>query len=96
MLSHIGPLRKNKNTSLDENPSFAITTLDINKFKRHVLALLDRICRLILRPTDKSDTKSHHEDDNDDIAEENNEDAIDTVDENQESEWISSYTTTFV
>ena len=43
MLTHIGQLGKNKNSSFDEHPSFAITELDINRFKRHFIYLYERI-----------------------------------------------------
>lgn len=46
MINYIGPLRKNKNTALDDNPSYATTSLDFNRFKRHFISLLERICRL--------------------------------------------------
>lgn len=46
MHNHLGPLRKNKNSSLDDHLTFAITNLDINRFKRHFASLLERVSQM--------------------------------------------------
>lgn len=46
MLTYIGPLRKHKHGALDDNPSFVIGALDLNRFKRHFSSLVERVCRL--------------------------------------------------
>lgn len=83
MLNHIGPLRKNKNTALDENPSFAITSLDVNRYKRHFTSLLERVCRMAANVGQSGTTET-----DDDTIEEKHE-----IEEEQEpptSEWLNS------
>lgn len=81
MLNHIGPLRKNKNTALDDNPSYATTSLDFGRFKRHFISLLERVCRLAA-----NQTNSTNEDAENDLPS-NDEDKI--VEMN-ESEWTNN------
>lgn len=50
MLTHYGPLCRNKNAPLDSHPSFAASQFELDRLKRHITSLLDRVCRLV---TDK-------------------------------------------
>jgi len=79
MLTHIGQLGKNKNSSFDEHPSFAITELDLNRFKRHFTYLYELIF------TDAKLLGSNNNNNND----------IDENDEimNEENEWLNDLTT---
>lgn len=78
-LNHIGALRKNKNSSIDENPSYAATSLDINRYKRRLTALLERVCRLCSKNQNSQDENNLLEND---LLEEENE-------EEYTSDWIS-------
>lgn len=78
-LNHIGALRKNKNASVDDNPSYAATSLDINRYKRRLSALLERVCRLGLKKDNSQDDNNISEND---LLEEENE-------EEYTSDWIS-------
>lgn len=79
-LNHIGPLRKNKHASIDDNPSYATTSLDINRYKRRLSALLERVCRLCLKKDNSQDEGNLLE--TDCLEEEENE-------EEHSSDWIS-------
>lgn len=53
----MGPLKKGKNTALDESPSYATLALDIGRFKRHFIGVLERACRLVATvPNERSDS----------------------------------------
>lgn len=56
MIQHIGPLRKNKNATLDDQPTFAITEFDFNQFKKQFISILDRITRLTSTGTSNEST----------------------------------------
>lgn len=77
-LNHIGALRKNKNASVDDNLSYAATSLDINRYKRRLSALLERVCRLSKKDNSKDDNNLLEND----LLEEENE-------EEYTSDWIS-------
>lgn len=68
-LNHIGPLRKNKNASIDDNPSYAATSLDINRYKRRLSSILERVCRLSSKKDNNPDENNLLE--NDWLEEEN-------------------------
>lgn len=70
MLNHNGPLRKNQNASIEEQPNFAVTTLDFVRFKRHLNSLMDRVCRLVANNSNNS-TPAAPIDDSDDFSDEN-------------------------
>lgn len=70
MLNHNGPLRKNQNASIEEQPNFAVTSLDFVRFKRHLSSLMDRICRLVANNSNNS-TPAAPIDDSDDFSDEN-------------------------
>lgn len=77
-LNHIGALRKNKN-AIDDNPSYAATSLDITKYKRRLSSLLERVCRLCSKKDNNQDDNNLLE--NDCLEEEN--------EEENTSDWIS-------
>lgn len=53
----MGPLKKGKNTVLDESPSYATLSLDIGRFKRHFVGVIERACRLVVAvPNDRCDS----------------------------------------
>lgn len=89
-LNYVGPLRKNKNATIDEDP-IDLAPFDYDRFKRHLTGLLDRISRMCTTP---SDQRSMDVDDTFPISESLNEED-DTINENtkgeceEESEWIS-------
>lgn len=70
MLNHNGPLRKNQNASIEEQPNFAVTTLDFVRFKRHLNSLMDRVCRLVANNSNNT-TPAAPIDDSDDFSDEN-------------------------
>lgn len=78
-LNHIGALRKNKNLSVDDNLSYAATSLDINRYKKRFSTLLERVCRL----TSKKDMSQEENNliENEFLEEENEEEYT--------SDWIS-------
>lgn len=78
-LNHIGPLRKNKNAPFDDNPSYASTSLDINRYKRRFSALMERVCRLCSK---KDITVDENNALDNDLVEEENEDE-------HTSDWLS-------
>lgn len=78
-LNHIGALRKNKNAPIDDNPSYAATSLDINRYKRRLSGLLERVCRLCAKKDNIQDDGNLLE--NDCLEEENEEEYA--------SDWVS-------
>lgn len=49
MINLIGPLRKNKNSAIDEDPTYDVNPFEYDRFKRHLLGLLERVCRLCVQ-----------------------------------------------
>lgn len=68
MLNYIGPLRKHKHGALDDNPSFVVGTLDLNRFKRHFSSLVERVCRLSNSSGDNHETDKLSRDNVDDYG----------------------------
>ncbi|KAG4078630.1 hypothetical protein HA402_015220 [Bradysia odoriphaga] len=79
-LNHIGALRKNKNASVDDHPTYAATTLDISRYKRRLSALLERVCRLCSKKDNSQDENNLLE--TDCLEEEENE-------EENKSDWVN-------
>lgn len=46
LLSYSGILRKNKGASLKENLSFNVASFDFDRVRRHLISLLERLCRI--------------------------------------------------
>lgn len=45
-LNHLGPLRKNKNSTIEDISTNDISPFQFERFKRHLHGVLDRVCRL--------------------------------------------------
>lgn len=88
----MGPLRKNKNTPL-ENALIEISVFNFERFKRHLTSLLERVCRLA-QSQDTKQNLSQANDPNDTQTEHILNDVIEKdLDENkiveEESDWIN-------
>lgn len=68
MLNYMGPLRKNKNTSADDDPTIDVAPFDFERFKRHLTGLLERVSRLLTnadqKGNDTDDTLAEEDDTN--------------------------------
>lgn len=45
ILNYVGPLRKNKNATADDDPALDVAPFDFGRFKRHLTGLLERVSR---------------------------------------------------
>lgn len=54
LLNHMGPLKHSKSNDFDDNPVYTATAFDVDRFKRHLVTLLDRIGRLSGRSNDEN------------------------------------------
>lgn len=45
ILNYVGPLRKNKNATADDDPTLDVAPFDFIRFKRHLTGLLERVSR---------------------------------------------------
>lgn len=45
-LNHMGPLRKNKHSPIDDINTFDTSPFEFERFKRHLHGVLERLCRL--------------------------------------------------
>lgn len=89
MLNYMGPLRKNKNTPADDDPSIDVAPFDFERFKRHLTGLLERVSRLLTQNDQK--TNGNDNDTDDTLAEED--DTVDSIDnpmaiKEEQSDWI--------
>lgn len=95
MLNHIGPLKKSKSVSFEENQAVDSSTLNFDRFKRHLTGLLDRVCRLAAKGEDIKGISDQSVDDLNEITNEDNsqeQNPTNLEDENfleEESDWIS-------
>lgn len=46
LLNYSGPLKKNKNVTIDDRPTICMSDFDLNRFKKQLASLCDRITRL--------------------------------------------------
>lgn len=46
LLDHLGPLKNSKNADFDDSAVYAAPAFDFDRFRRHLAALLERICRM--------------------------------------------------
>lgn len=87
-LNHMGDLKSSRNAALEETPSYATLSLDIGRFRRHFVAIIERACRLAVSggtaPVD-----DFPEPDNDDTIDEHAEEPL-TSDWNNTQVAISS------
>lgn len=76
----MGDLKSSRNAALEETPSYATLSLDIARFRRHFVALIERACRLAVAgvgaaddfATDKDDTIDEHTEDDPTTSDWNN------------------------
>lgn len=66
-LNYIGPLRKNQNSAVDEDPTLDMAPFEFERFKRHLNGLLDRASRMITtngeqKPNDMDGTLPEEDD----------------------------------
>lgn len=97
-LNRIGPLRKNKNSTMEENTTIDIVPFEFERFKRHLHGVLDRLCRLAATDNrtgsvDKDDALDNVfsandalEEEEDDAIAEDTESALNKTEE--ESDWV--------
>lgn len=93
-LNNTGPLKKNKNSTIDDRPSITLTEFDLNRFKKQFASLCDRVTRLSSSTSggtntihsasdiNRSGDDSHS---NDQIINEKDEDEI----KNETSDWLN-------
>lgn len=80
ILNYSGPLRKNKNSTLDEHPTITTNEIDIQRYKKQFGSLVERICRLVIT---KNDNKNDGEEFNE------NEDEFEDDEKIETSEWMN-------
>lgn len=80
ILNYIGPLRKNKNSAVDDDPTIDMAQFDFERFKRHLMGLLERVSRMSFngdqKVSDIDDTLTEEDDENAHTAKQ------------EESDWI--------
>lgn len=86
-LNYIGPLRKNKNATIDEDPTLDVAPFEFDRFKRHLNGLLDRVSRMITtngeqKPNDVDETLAEEDDNATDASE------LPKTTRAEESDWI--------
>lgn len=55
-LNHIGPLRKNQHSTLDDINTIDICPFEFDRFKRHLQGILERLCRLAASDNNRTST----------------------------------------
>lgn len=88
ILSYVGPLRKNKNAPVDDDPVLDVTPFDFERFKRHMIGLLERVSRM----STINDQKLNDIDDTltEEITEEDTNESLDAekTPKQEESDWV--------
>lgn len=91
-LNYVGALRKNKNATIDEEPSVDVTPFEFDRFKRHLTSLLERVSRM-----STNDHKASGSDDMSSVPEpvaEEDDSAIESANgikpkkKDEESDWV--------
>lgn len=93
-LYHTGPLKKNKNSTIDDCPTINMTDFDLNRFKKLLTSFCDRITRLSSSSPSSggNDTNlstfniSDDSNNNDQIINENDEDEM----KNETNDWLNN------
>lgn len=101
VLNCIGPLRKNKNSTMDDISTIEINPFEFERFKRHLHGVLERLCRLTASDnragtTDANDSMENLFSADDTLKEEDDDAATATKDDTEstpnnteeESDWI--------
>lgn len=84
ILNYMGPLRKNKNAPVDDDPALDVTPFDFERLKRHLTGLLERVSRISMSGDHKDidDTLTEEDDTNETT------DNTKTTNKQEESDWI--------
>lgn len=77
-LNYIGALRKNKNATIQEDPSIDVTPFEFDRFKRHLTGLLERVSRMSMG--DDASQKPEAVEEEDDIES--------NAKKDEESDWV--------
>lgn len=84
VLNYVGPLRKNKNASTDDDPALDLAPFEFDRFKRHLTGVLERVSRMSAKDDQKTadiDETLAEEDDNIEAADSS------TAPKPEESDW---------
>lgn len=101
VLNRIGPLRKNKNSAMDDTDTIDFSSFEFERFKRHLHVVLERVCRLAASENqagslDTDESLEHVFSTDDALKEEDDDAAIAEIEDTElptnkteeESDWI--------
>lgn len=82
ILNYVGPLRKNKSVTADDDPTLDVAPFDFDRFKRHLTGLLERVSRNGQPKANDIDDTLTEEDDTNELADSTK------APKEEESDWI--------